>query len=88
MRTQNETGTELFFVQRQGLNIPGSPFEVRNSTVEDKKGRLRWAMLIVPLRRDRPEVQTQGKEVTVGTFWRRRQEAVLFVFQLSSVTLL
>lgn len=34
MRTQNETGTELFFVQRQGLNIPGSPFEVLNSTAE------------------------------------------------------
>lgn len=46
-------------------------------------------MLIVPLRRGRPEVQTQGQEVvTVETFWRRRQDAVLFVYQLSSVTLL
>ena len=45
MRTQHETGTELFFVQRHGLNIPGSPFEVRNSAAGRlKTGRLRWAM--------------------------------------------
>lgn len=29
LRTYNETGTAFFFVQRDGLNIPGSPFEVR-----------------------------------------------------------
>lgn len=29
LHTSNETGAVLFFVQRHGLNIPGSPFEVR-----------------------------------------------------------
>lgn len=29
LRTYNETGTAFFFVQRHGLNIPGSPFEVQ-----------------------------------------------------------
>lgn len=30
LNTYNESGTALFFVQRDELNIPGSPFEVRS----------------------------------------------------------
>lgn len=41
MRTQNVSGTELFFLQRNGLNIPGSPFEVSKQTTSGKKRKKR-----------------------------------------------
>lgn len=30
LNTGNSSGATLFFVQKNGLNVPGSPFEVRN----------------------------------------------------------
>lgn len=40
MHAQNETGTMLFFVQRDGLNIPGSPFEVRSRRRKEENAGL------------------------------------------------
>lgn len=42
LQTFNHTGMALFFVQRHGLNIPGSPFEVRSG---QEGGRGRRVML-------------------------------------------
>lgn len=39
LHTYNHTGMSLFFVQRHGLNIPGSPFEVRREQERVKAGR-------------------------------------------------
>lgn len=51
-QTDSTTGTVFLFVQRDGLNVPGSPFEVRLPAVVGACGLLQAALRLPRMTKD------------------------------------